>query len=86
MKDKKMNGVQLYYNIGPLSACFMIGGGLVIDTYLQNGVSLFAADLSSTVMVRVPCPVRGRAPSSPSSDVRVGSIRRDGGERARRGS
>jgi len=52
MKDKKINGVQLYYNIGPLSACLMIGGGFVVDTYLQGGVSIFGADLTMRILVR----------------------------------
>ena len=54
MKDRKMNGVQLYYNIGPLSACLMIGGGLIVDTVLQNGVSIFEVAYTPSIIVRYP--------------------------------
>jgi hypothetical protein len=56
MKDRKMNGVQLYYNIGPLSAALMLGGGLVVDTYLQRGVSILAIHLPPNVLVGRPSP------------------------------
>ena len=46
MKDKKLSGTQLYYNIGPTSALIMLTGGYVVDYAVNSNVGFVDANFN----------------------------------------
>jgi len=57
MKDKKMTGTQLYYNIGPLSAALMMVGGFFLDAAMNDQVNIIHTTWTSSQMhwVMISC-------------------------------
>jgi len=54
MKDKKLSGTQLYYNIGPLSAIIMLVAGTLIDQAANQNVSFVEFPFTPDQLVTPP--------------------------------
>lgn len=54
MKDKKLSGTQLYYNIGPLSALLMLTGGYFVDLAGNKNVPFWEFQFTQEQLVSGP--------------------------------